>query len=64
VGQPRGVPAERPALSEDEPFVGVDGQVIPQHVANLVEADPGAELAGVEQVTAEHRHMPTRQAQP
>src|SRR5215468_3359050 len=34
----------------------VDREVVPQQVADLVQADPVAELAGIEQVAAQHRH--------
>ena len=56
MGEPARIALKRPALGEDEPFVGVDRQVVPQHVADLAEADPVAELAGFEQVAAQHRH--------
>ncbi len=56
MGKPARIALKRPALGQDEPFVGVDRQVVPQHVADLAEADPVAELAGVEQVAAQHCH--------
>ncbi len=51
-GKPLRIPLGRPALSEDEPFVGIDREVVPQHVADFVQVDPGTELASSEQVTA------------
>src|SRR5690349_932479 len=38
VSEPVRITLERPALGKDQPFVGVDREVVPQHVANLTTA--------------------------
>src|SRR5215212_1108535 len=52
--EPVRISPERPPSPQDKSFVGVDGEVVPQHVTHLVEIDPRAELAGLEQVAAQH----------
>ena len=53
VSEPMRIPLERPALGKDQPFVGVDREVVPQHIANLAEVDPVAELASLTQVAGQ-----------
>jgi hypothetical protein len=40
---------------QHEPLVGIDREVVPQHIAYLARVDPVAELAGLEQVAGQHR---------
>ena len=41
-GQPCRVPLQGPATVEYQAFVVIDGEVVPQQVADPVEVDPGA----------------------
>jgi aryl-alcohol dehydrogenase-like predicted oxidoreductase len=50
VRQPPRVSLEPPTPEQDKPFIGVDGEVVPQHIADLLEIDSLAKLPGVEQV--------------
>src|SRR6188472_3625953 len=54
--EPVRISLQRPALGQDQAFVAVDGEVVPQHVAYLLKIDPVAKPTGLEQVATQQRH--------